>query len=83
MCLTGVDYFSTPGYQPGIAALLLYLRDKTGRIPHAYFGWTEGDPLAQFVRYILFGEGDIAPVTHEVLRKAEPNLERRPVIHVA
>jgi hypothetical protein len=26
--------------------------------------------------YILFGEGDTAPVTHEVVRDAEPNLER-------
>ena len=23
-----------------------------------------------------------APVTHEVLREAEPNLEQRPIIHV-
>ncbi len=27
-----------------IAALLLYIRDETGQIPHAYFGWTEGIP---------------------------------------
>jgi hypothetical protein len=66
----------------GIAAFLLYLRDRIGKIPHAYFGWTEGNPLRYLLRFILFGEGDIAPVTNEILRKAELDPERRPAIHV-
>jgi hypothetical protein len=65
----------------GIAALLLYLRDRTGQVPHAYFNWTEGNPVLYMIRYVLSGYGDVAPITREVLRQAEHNPARRPRIH--
>jgi hypothetical protein len=51
-----------------IAALLLHLCDATGKTPPCYLGWTQGNPIAYLFRYLLLGEADIAPVTHEVLR---------------
>ena len=73
------EYLAVPH---AIAAFLLFLRDETGKLPHVYFGWSEGNPLTYLLKYIAFGEGDTAPVTHEVLRQAEKNPERRPIVHV-
>ena len=65
-----------------IAGLLLHIRDRTGKVPHAYFGWTEGNPIAYLLKFLAFGEGDVAPVSREVLRQTEPDPERRPRIHL-
>ena len=73
---------TSPAIPNAIAALLLYCRDRTGTIPHAYFGWTEGNPITYLLKFLAFGEGDTAPVTREVLRQAEPDPARRPRIHV-
>jgi hypothetical protein len=72
----------SPAIPNAIAGLLLFIRDQTGKIPHAYFGWTEGNPIAYLLKFLAFGEGDTAPVTREVLRQSEPNPLRRPRIHV-
>lgn len=87
--VTGVDVAGyrilrtkAPAVPNAIAALLIHLRDTTEKMPHVYFGWSEGNPIQYLIRYILFGEGDTAPVTREILRQAEPDPELRPSVHV-
>jgi len=72
----------SPAVPNAIAAFLLFLRNETGKLPHVYFGWSEGNPVSYLLKYIAFGEGDTAPVTHEVLRQAEKDPEQRPIVHV-
>ncbi|HEU0185327.1 MAG TPA: amino acid transporter [Blastocatellia bacterium] len=72
----------SPAVPNAIAGFLLHVRDTTGQIPHVYFGWTEGNPFWYVLKFIFFGEGDTAPVTHEILRQAEHDPSRRPAVHV-
>ncbi|SMQ75350.1 amino acid transporter [Agreia sp. VKM Ac-1783] len=66
-----------------IATVLLNIRDLTGTVPDIYFEWTEGNPISNMFKYLITGGGEVAPVTREVLRRAEPNPRRRPDVHVS
>lgn len=66
-----------------LAAVLLEIRDITGVVPNIYFEWTEGNPVLNMMRFLFVGNGEVAPVTREVLREAEKDAKRRPLVHVS
>ena len=76
-------YARSPVVPNAFAALLIELGRRSGTVPHAYFTWTEGNPLANILYFVFFGEGDVAPLTHEVLRRAIADRKRRPVVHTS
>jgi hypothetical protein len=66
-----------------IAALLIQVKQTAKCIPHVYFHWTDVDPVVNLMRFIFLGEGDTAPLTHEILRRAIKDPAQRPVVHVS
>jgi hypothetical protein len=72
----------SPAAPNAIAAILLALRDTTGVLPHAYFEWSEGNPVGHLMRYLILGRGDTPPVVREIIRQHEEDPVLRPGIHV-
>jgi hypothetical protein len=76
-------YAKSPVVANSIAAMLIFLEAQTGKLPHAYFHWTEVNPVTNVLRFIFLGQGDTAPLTHEVLRRAVKDPSHRPIVHVS
>ncbi len=73
----------SPAVPNAIAAFLLYLRDTTGKLPHVYFGWSEGNPLEVPAHATSpSARATPRPSRTRVLRQAEDDPERRPAVHV-
>lgn len=60
-----------------IAALALEL-SKSGQPPEIHFGWSDENPLAANIGFLLFGEGNVPWIVRELILNAEPRPERQP-----
>ncbi len=65
-----------------LAAVLLAVSDRDDMPSHIYFEWSERAPGQNALRFLFAGEGDVPPLTHEILRRAESDPEKRPMVHV-
>ena len=65
-----------------IAAIALEL-SRVGKPPEIHFGWSNESPMAASVGFLLFGEGNVPWMVRELIRRAEPDEARRPLISVA
>jgi hypothetical protein len=65
-----------------LAAVLLAVSEQDDMPSHIYFEWSEKGPGENALRFLFAGEGDVPPLTHEILRRAEPDPAKRPVVHV-
>lgn len=60
-----------------LASMALEL-SKTGRPPELHFGWSDENPLAMNLGFVLFGEGNVPWMVRELIIKAEPDPARQP-----
>lgn len=60
-----------------LASIALEL-SKSGTPPELHFGWSDENPLAMNLGFVLFGEGNIPWMVRELITKAEPDPAKQP-----
>ncbi|QJW99793.1 APC family permease [Frigoriglobus tundricola] len=65
-----------------LAALALEMA-KVGRPPEVHFGWTDDSPVSGTLGFLLFGEGNVPWMVRDLIRRAQPDETKRPVIIIA
>ncbi len=65
-----------------LAALALEMA-KVGRPPEIHFGWTDDSPVSGTLGFLLFGEGNVPWMVRDLIRRAEPEDAKRPLIIIA
>ncbi len=64
-----------------IASIALEL-SRFGKPPEVHFGWSDENPMAASVSFLLFGEGNVPWMVRELIRKAEPDRKKRPQVFI-
>ncbi|WP_437229224.1 amino acid transporter [Planctomicrobium sp. SH661] len=62
---------------PALAAIALALSHPSRPI-ELHFGWSNESPMRTNLDFLLFGEGNVPWLVHDLLRHAEPNEAKRP-----
>ena len=60
-----------------LASIALEL-SKSGTPPELHFGWSDENPLAMNLGFVLFGEGNVPWMVRELVQKAEPDPAKQP-----
>ena len=60
-----------------LASIALEL-SKSGTPPELHFGWSDENPLAMNLGFVLFGEGNVPWMVRELITKAEPDPAKQP-----
>jgi len=64
-----------------IATVALEL-SRVGAPPEIHFGWSDENPLSAAIGFFLFGEGNVPWRVRDLIRKAQPDVERQPKVIV-
>ena len=59
-----------------VATVALEL-SKTGQPPEIHFGWSDENPLAANLNFLLFGEGNVPWLVRELIVRMEPDAKKR------
>lgn len=54
------DALESSAVANALAALAVSAGDETDVVPHLYFEWTEGNPIANLLRFLMLGVGEVA-----------------------
>jgi hypothetical protein len=64
-----------------IAAIALEL-SRVGKPPEVHFGWSNENPMAASISFLLLGEGNVPWMVRELIRKAEPDPNKQPEVFI-